>query len=110
MAGAPAEVSGPDAAGLRQYRLALASEARRLSRYPETARRQGLAGTAEVRVAVGAAGDVRQAVLNRSSGHAVLDEAALEMLRQAAARTELPISLQGQSFAVLLPVLFEVRE
>jgi protein TonB len=52
----------------------------------------------------------RHAVLARSSGHEILDQAALEMLRQAAARAVLPESLRGQSFAVLLPVVFEVKE
>jgi protein TonB len=100
---------GPDAAGLRQYRLALAGEARRFRSYPEAARREGVAGTAEVRVSV-TAGTQRQAELARSSGHAVLDTAALEMLRAAAARALLPDSLRGQEFAVLLPVVFEVEE
>lgn len=100
---------GPDAAGLRQYRLALAGEARRYRNYPEAARREGVAGTAEVRVSV-TAGTQRQAELARSSGHAVLDTAALEMLRAAAALALLPDSLRGQEFAVLLPVVFEVEE
>jgi protein TonB len=100
---------GPDAAGLRQYRLALAGEARRFRSYPEAARREGMAGTAEVRVSVGA-GVQRQTELVRSSGHAMLDTAALGMLRAAAARTALPESLRGQEFAVLLPVVFEVEE
>lgn len=100
---------GPDAAGLRQYRLALAGEARRFRSYPETARRAGMAGTAEVRVSV-AAGAPRQMELARSSGHAILDTAALDMLRAAAARTTLPESLRGQEFAVLLPVVFEVED
>ncbi len=102
--------NGPDAAGLRQFRLALAGEARRYKRYPETARRSGLAGTAEVRVAVEAVGSERLTELARSSGHAVLDVVALEMLRQAAARTSLPESLRGQRFAVLMPVVFEVED
>jgi protein TonB len=105
-----AAAHGPDAAGLRQYRLALAGEARHFRRYPDTARREGLTGTAEVRVTVVAAGATRHAELARSSGHAVLDVAALDMLRQAAARAMLPESLRGQAFAVLLPVVFEVEE
>lgn len=102
--------AGPDASGLRQFRLALAGEARRFRSYPEAARRAGLSGTAEVRVAVAAGGAARSAELVRSSGHAALDAAALEMLGKAAPRTPLPESLLGQSFAVLLPVVFEVEE
>jgi protein TonB len=101
---------GPSESGLRQYRLALASEARRFRRYPEAARRAGLAGTAEVRVTVAAGGANRRAELSRSSGHEALDAAALEMLRQATWHAALPESLHGQSFAVLLPVVFEVEE
>ncbi len=106
---AQSEVRGPDATGLRLYRLALASEARQFRRYPEAARREGMTGTAEVRISVGA-GALRQAELARSSGHALLDAAALDMLRAAAARALLPDSLRGQEFAVLLPVVFEVEE
>ena len=105
----PAE-SGPDQAGLRQFRLSLAGEARRFRRYPAAARQAGLTGTTEVRIAVEAGGMARHADLARSSGHEILDQAALEMLRQAAARAVLPESLRGQSFAVLLPVVFEVKE
>jgi protein TonB len=100
--------AGPDAAGLRQYRLSLAGEAKRFRRYPEAARREGLSGTAEIRVAV-MAGE-RLAELSRSSGHAALDAAALDMLKQAASRAQLPESLRGRQFAVLLPVVFEVEE
>jgi len=107
---APVGERGPDAAGLRQYRLALAAEAHRFRRYPEAARREGLAGTAEVRVTVAAVGAQRHAELARSSGHAALDAAALEMLQRAAAQARLPASLEGNSFAVLLPVVFEVEE
>lgn len=101
---------GPDAAGLRQYRLALAGEARRFRRYPEAAQRAGIEGRAEVRVTVTASGGERLAELARSSGHAQLDEAALDMLRQAAQRTHLPDSLRGQGFAVLLPVVFAAED
>jgi protein TonB len=104
------DARGPSQSGLRQYRLALASEARRFRRYPEAARRAGLVGTAEVRVTVDAGGASRQVELGRSSGHAALDAAALEMLRQATLHATLPESLRGQRFVVLLPVVFEVEE
>ncbi|MFN4148692.1 MAG: energy transducer TonB [Rhodocyclaceae bacterium] len=103
------EKQAPDAAGLRRFRLALASEARRVRVYPEAARRAALSGTAEIRVSVNVLGQ-RYAELARSSGHGMLDEAALGMLRIAAERCPLPESLRGQEFSVLLPVVFEVEE
>lgn len=99
--------SGPDAAGLRQYRLALAGEARHFKRYPEAVRSEGLSGTVEVRVTV--MRDQPLAELSRSSGHVLLDAAALDMLQRAAERARLPESLRGQAFSVLLPVVYEAE-
>jgi protein TonB len=101
---------GAHAAGLRQFRLALAVEARRFRRYPDAAERAGLTGTAEVRVTVDTGASSRRVDLHRSSGHALLDTAALEMLLQAAVRTVLPETLQGRNFVVVLPVVFEAEK
>jgi len=101
--------AGVDADGLRQYRLALAREARRYKRYPERALLAGIGGTAEVRVELGA-GAMPLTRLARSSGNEALDTAALEMMRQAAPRTTLPEALRGRAFAVSLPVIFDASE
>ncbi|HZV55530.1 MAG TPA: TonB family protein [Rhodocyclaceae bacterium] len=92
------------------YRLALAREARRHKRYPVQAIDAGWGGTAEVRVAVRADGVAQSAALEKSSGHAVLDDAALDMLRHALTATPVPPALRGQAFAVNLPVVFELPE
>ena len=97
---------GADADGLRQYRLALAREARRFKRYPERALLAGIGGTAEVRVEQ-AAGALPVARLAHSSGDEALDAAALNMMREAAPRTLIPEPLRGRSFSVSLPVIFD---
>ena len=99
---------GLDADGLRQLRLSLAREARRFKRYPARALEAGWSGTAEVRLTFADAGPMAEVV--RGSGHDVLDEAALEMLRQAIPRTSMPESLRGRIFAVSLPVVFELPD
>lgn len=99
---------GLDADGLRQFRLALAREARRFKRYPARALEAGWSGTAEVRLTFADAGPRAEVV--RGSGHDVLDEAALEMLRQAAPATPMPASLRGRAFAVSLPVVFDLPD
>lgn len=101
--------AGLDADGLRQYRLALAREARRYKRYPERALLAGIGGTVEVRVEHGA-GAMPVTRLVRSSGDESLDAAALGMVRQAAPRTAIPDTLRGRGFAVSLPVIFDVSE
>ena len=95
---------------VRQYRTALAINARRYKRYPALAREQGWEGNVEIAI------DFRKAVPNpevslvRSSGKAVLDDQALEMIRQAARVTEMPSRLAENEFRVVLPVEFSLEE
>lgn len=96
--------------GLRQYRIDLAVAARRFRVYPALARGRGWEGVAEVSVAVTAGVASPNLRLVRSSGHAVLDEQALQMMGRAVASTPLPDSLRGQSFVVPLPVRFSLEE
>jgi protein TonB len=100
---------GADAEGLRRYRLALAREAGRHKRYPPRAIEAGWQGTAELRVSATAAG-ATAVQLARSSGHPVLDEAALEMLRLALPATPIPAPLQAREFSVALPIVFELPQ
>lgn len=95
--------------GLRQYRLDLASAARRFRAYPALARARGWEGVAEVTIAV-SPGLAPALHLSRSSGHAVLDDQALAMLARAAAQTPLPASLQGGKFVVPLPIRFSLED
>ncbi|MDD5176072.1 MAG: energy transducer TonB [Sterolibacterium sp.] len=98
---------GPDANGLRQYRLSLAATARRFKLYPRQALENGWSGTAEVSLSVAANGLSQPVQLLRSSGYELLDAAALEMVGNAAQMTAVPVSLRGQSFSVPLPVVFD---
>ena len=100
---------GVSADGLRQYRLSLAISARRFKHYPALARERGWEGTAEVALDVNALLPVPEVDLVRSSGRGVLDEQALEMMTQAARVTNLPQSLKGRDFRVLLPVQFSLE-
>lgn len=102
--------AGVDADGLRSYRISLAVLAQRLRRYPPRAREAGWAGTAEVRVAVNAEGLAQAPQLDRSSGFAVIDEAALDMLGRAAQRTAVPDTLRGRAFSTVLPVEFKLTD
>ena len=105
-----ASASGDAVDGLRGYRLAIASQARRFKRYPAQAMAAGWAGTADIRVEVGSDGRPRAATIVRSSGHEALDRAALNMIDAGALRASLPESLRGKSFAVALPVVFNLQD
>lgn len=69
--------------------------------YPRTAARRGVEGTATVLLLIDARGRVAQAQVERTSGHDVLDQAALQLARayrftQGAGwrRTRLPVTFQ----------------
>lgn len=96
--------------GLRGYRLAVASQARRFKRYPADARASGRTGSTEVRLEVGGDGTPRPATVSLSSGHDSLDRAALAMIDAGAARAHLPDSLRGRDFTLLLPVVFSLDD
>ena len=102
--------SGEAVDGLRGYRLAVATQARRFKRYPAQAMASGWAGTADIRVEVGRDGRPRAATVVRSSGHELLDRAALAMIDAGALRARLPESLRGKAFAIVLPVVFNLDD
>lgn len=105
----PPAGTGADANGLRQYRIGLAAAARGYRHYPSLARENNWSGAAEVSVTIAANGVPQPPQLLRSSGQPLLDAAALEMIGNAALRSEVPASLRGQSFSVLLPVVFDLK-
>jgi periplasmic protein TonB len=103
-------LEGVSADDLRQYRVSLASAARRFKRYPALAREQGWEGTAEVAIRFRPALPSPEVVLVRSSGRDLLDEQAVEMLARAARATALPESMRGHDFQIPLPVKFSLDE
>lgn len=104
----PPEAASGDA--LRQYRLALAVEARRFKRYPRLARERGWEGTVAVQVILGSAGGPALARVQRGSGYGLLDEQGLDMLNRALAATPVPEALRGREISILLPIEFSLEE
>lgn len=102
--------AGLDADGVRQYRVNLATAARRFKRYPALALEMGWSGSAQIEVAIAASGVAQPPRLMGSSGHELLDEAALAMIGRAAQATLVPASLRGRAFAVKLPVVFDLDD
>jgi len=96
--------------GLREYRLNLSREARRYKRYPAIARERGLEGVVVVVVSTTAGIPAPQVALSRSSGQAVLDAQALEMVTLAVRAAKLPDSLHGRDFGLDLPIHFSLEE
>lgn len=88
------------------YRLALARQLRGVRTYPESARAQGLAGVALLSLIADPASATLRVRLERSSGHSLLDEAALAMASRAVGRVPLPVELQGRRWQDVLAIHF----
>ncbi|BCX19273.1 MAG: hypothetical protein KatS3mg117_2955 [Geminicoccaceae bacterium] len=80
-----------------------------LPRYPTVARRRGIEGTVTLEVKVSASGLAEQVALARSSGSALLDEAALEAVRRWRFR---PARRGGEPVpgVVTVPITFRLLE
>lgn len=99
----------PSADGLRQYRVALAREARRYRHYPSLARVRGWEGVVEIQVRVRPDAPPSWGVV-RTSGYEVLDEQALEMMGRAILAAALPESLRRRSFSLPVPIRFSLDD
>jgi protein TonB len=76
--------------------------------YPLAARRQGLRGTVELDVWLDPAGRVRDVRVARSSNHHLLDEAAVQAIRNLGP-LPFPDSLPRRSLRIRLPLVFDLR-
>ena len=99
----------PDPRSVRDYRAQLLGAAGRFKRYPQEARENNWTGDVVVGVAV-RAGGAAQVGLRRSSGHAVLDEQALDMFRQAAREVPVPETLRGREFSLEVRAVYGLED
>jgi len=105
----PAEAAR-EAGSLEAYRRDLLGMAARYKRYPLVARDNNWEGMATVRLAIGANGMIASITIAQSSGHEVLDRAALEMIRKAKGAVPIPAALRGKPFVISIPVLYEIKD
>jgi protein TonB len=97
-----------DSGILEGYRLALIAATRRYKRYPAIAMEKGWQGRVEVRMFIGANGMLARTAIQTSSGHAVLDKQAIDMLRKGKTTVQIPARLRGRAFSVDVPVIFNL--
>ena len=97
-----------DKGTLEQYRLALIVATRRYKRYPAIAMEKGWQGKVEVHMVIGANGMLANASIKTGSGHDILDNQALDMLRKGKTTVPIPASLRGREFSIDVPVIFNL--
>jgi len=102
--------SEADAGTLEQYRLALIVATRRYKRYPAIAMEKGWQGTVRVHMVIGANGMIASASIKTSSGHEILDNQAMDMLKKGKTTVQIPASLRAREFSVDVPVIFSLDD
>jgi protein TonB len=70
---------------------------------------RGWQGRVEVRLVVGPNGEIRGALIKKSSSYRILDEQALDMVKKGTGREPIPAALRGREFTLDIPVVFELQ-
>jgi protein TonB len=104
----PATPPEPDL--LAGYGHALSQAIGRHQRYPRLAQMRGWQGTSMVALKFGSGNRLIASTLHKSSGHEILDEQALEMVRDAQPLPNAPERLRNRDFTVLVPIVFRLKE
>jgi protein TonB len=82
----------------------------KFKKYPDEARSQGMQGETVVRIRIDRQGTVRYYILERSTGHQVLDKAAIDMVKRANPVPAVPNDYpQGDLIEFLIPVNFHLQ-
>jgi len=89
------------------YKGKVVAKLRRAKKYPRAARRARLTGTARVAFTIARNGSVSGIRLSRSSGHTVLDQAALDMVRRASPMPKFPSDIKLVRMPLQVPVRFD---
>ena len=107
---APAAADSIDVDSLAQYRLQVASAARKYKRYPRVAIDNNWEGAVLIRVVIAANGRIAAVSVKTSSGYEVLDEQALDMFRKAAPLVQIPAALRGKEFAIEVRAIYNLKD
>jgi protein TonB len=81
----------------------------RNKKYPEIARRRNLQGSVKVAVHFSAEGKPLNIAVESSSGHASLDDQAIEMVKKSIKELPLPNKFRGRDFKITIPIDFKLE-
>jgi len=108
--------AAPDAARPDQQGL-LGRYAQQLSRllashqeYPRLAAQRGWEGEVRLRLKVARQGNLLSVQVDRSSGHDILDQHALQLVALASGLPPLPEGLEGSEILVIVPVNYRLKK
>lgn len=104
----PPRPLAPDPAALAAYGKSVAGAVAAQQKYPRLAMMRKWQGTALLQLELAADGQLRDIRVISSSGHDILDQQALDMVRAALPLPPLPASLTERPLTIEVPVVFRL--
>ncbi|WP_456385542.1 TonB family protein [Desulfolithobacter sp.] len=101
----PRSDHGPE---LRNYLRLIRQRIGRYKKYPLAARRRRIEGRVGIHFTVSATGELQEIKVSRTSGHRLLDRAALRAVRAASPLPPPPVGLSAGNQVVGLSIVFEL--
>jgi protein TonB len=89
---------------VRQYIAAVMRELNRHKKYPRDLKKAKVEGTVIIRFTIDRSGRLIESSVQQSSGHAGLDQAAMDMLTGAAPLPSIPEFMNRDELALAVPV------
>ena len=78
-------------------------------RYPRIVRMRGWQGIVEVKIRIGDNGKVLDIALGHGSGYDVLDQQALDMVKDSLPLPPPPAALLARNFTIDVPIVFRLQ-
>jgi protein TonB len=115
----PSPSAGPATSGdsdpnvrqlLGRYGVGLKGQMKRYMTYPRAAKENNWEGKLELALVIGENGMIAEIVVVKSSGHDVLDKAAMDAVRKAKPLVPIPEGLRGRAFRLEIPIEFNLAD
>ncbi len=94
---------------IEKYQQDVSARIKQFEKYPLIATRRHWEGTTVVQLVVASDGKVTGVSIVESSGHEILDEAAVKMIREASPLPPLPEGLRGRDRTIQVPIKFKLE-
>lgn len=91
------------------YYAKLSAHLNRKKRYPKEAKKARQQGVVTVRFTVHSDGRISATSIRKSSGHALLDQATIELMQRVAPLPKFPRSMTRDSVTISLPIDYSLR-
>lgn len=101
--------SGSSQESTDDYIVRLRAWLARHKEYPQAARQTEIQGTVRLYLVVDQAGNVRELRITQSSGSALLDRAAQQMVERAEPLPRMPATMQRNRLELIVPIVFSLR-